>query len=652
MSRMKLSRQFIILLTVIFALILISAIRLTRHFSQFASEGVSVTANLQKTYALNQEMHLAIENEINLLHHQFEEPDPHFITKLNDINFQLGQKIMQYLKLQLGDQERFAVEQIRALQSELGVQSSEIFQQLQDGDRALALKRTRDVELLSENIEHEFAALDALQVQKLQEMLDRQNKAVRNGYIAIYGFAGLSLLMLLTFALLLRRRVLLPVRMMLDSTDKIRRGDFAVRAPVLRMDEIGQLAHELNFMAETLTASYSELEQKVEERTRQLQELQQQLVQTAKMSAMGQLVGGVAHELNNPLTVILGFTELERMKLLSSSADPKRIKLMEDIHFQAERCRRIVANLLQVSRRQEPHLEVIQINSMVEQVLALREYELKTHNIQVVRDFEATNPSLLADPNKIQQVVLNLVNNAVDAIHEAGRAGRLTVKTRAAGKNVFIEVLDNGTGIREPDRVFDPFYTTKDVGKGTGLGLSVCYGIVKEHGGEIRAENWAEGARFVVQLPIGNIQANCAETKKEAPAPNVSTRSQRRALIVDDEESIVNLQIAYLSSLGIEATGIKSGEEAIEFLKNHSVDLVVSDVRMPGKVDGIGFYDWICQAHPLLKNRFLFITGDIVSLSHGALEGLSDVPNIQKPFKFEEYSKLVRRILEPEGQRP
>lgn len=646
MKKLKLSQQFIVVLTVAFALITTFTVELNHHFSALSARGIRLAANLQKTYALNQEMHLAVESETNLLHNQFEHTDPHFLEKLNEINFQLGERIMQYLKLELGDPERFAVEQIRALHSELGVQSSEIFQQLQEGNREWALQRTKRVEVLSGDIEKKFATLDALQVQKLQEMLDQLNGTVRNGYIASYSFAAISVLILAFFTYLFRKRILRPVRAVLEATDGVRQGNFKVRAPVIQLDEIGLLAHDFNFMVETLAASYGELEQKVEERTKELKELQQQFVQTAKMSAMGQLVGGVAHELNNPLTVILGFTELEKMKLVNSQGDPKKIKLMEDIYFQAERCRHIVANLLQVARRQEPHLEVVRINDVIDQVLELREYELKTHNVQVIREFDASNPALRADPNKIQQVVLNMLNNAVDAIRESKHLGRIHVKTGSQDGTVVLEVADNGTGIREPDRVFDPFYTTKDVGKGTGLGLSVCYGIVKEHGGEIRAENWAEGARFIVTLPVGDILNS--ETAKDSTgavrAPEIE--SKKRALIVDDEKSIVELQIAFLAKMGIQAKGIESGEEAVKFLQDHSVDLVVSDVRMPGTMDGVQFYEWICSHRPKLKRRFLFISGDIVALSKGTLTNLSEVPNIQKPFQFDAYSRLIHQLME------
>jgi C4-dicarboxylate-specific signal transduction histidine kinase/CheY-like chemotaxis protein len=645
MQKMKLSRQFVVLLVVMFALIIVFAVRLTRQFSTFSAKGVHLTSNLQKTYSLNQEMHVAVQSEIDLLHHQFEEPNPHYIEELNEINFHLGQKIMQYLKLELEDPERFAVERIRALHSELGVQSSQIFQQMREGNRDWALRRTKQVEELSSNIEKQFSALDALQVRKLQDMLDQLNNSVQNWYKVIYSFAAFFLLVLLLFTFLLRRRVLEPVHKMLEATNKIRLGDFTVRAPVARLDEIGLLAHEFNFMAETLAVSYADLEQKVQERTQQLQELQQQFVQTAKMSAMGRLVGGVAHELNNPLTVILGFTELERMKLLKNQGDPKRIKLMDDIHFQGERCRRIVANLLQVARRQEPHLETIRINTVVEQVLELREYELKTGNIQVVRDFDGTNPALLADPQKIQQVVLNLLNNAVDAIHESGRAGRIQVKSQLVHSNVILEVWDNGTGILEPDQVFDPFYTTKDVGKGTGLGLSVCYGIVKEHGGEIRAENWQGGARFIVTLPVGDIQNGSSHKRERSDTQPSKVKLELNALIVDDEEPIVDLQIAFLSSMGIHAVGIKSGEEAMKFLQTHSVDLVISDIRMPGPLDGVQLYEWICDHCPKLKERFLFISGDIVALDKETLARRSNVPSIQKPFQFENYSRLIHKLL-------
>jgi signal transduction histidine kinase/CheY-like chemotaxis protein len=644
---MSVSNLFLILLAVTFSLVVVFLVGLTYQFAQFPTDGARLTQNLRDTSVLNQQLRHDINGQIAVLRRQFDQLDADFPEKFGAINFKLGEKQISYLKLDIGAQERRTVEQIKSLQAELGVQSMQVFERLRSGNRASATFRFSSVEGLEEKIDRAFSELNSLQTNKLEAVQNQLNNAVSVAYWGIAVLAAGLILALITFTVLLRRRVLQPVHSILEATDQVRLGNFDARAPAIRSDEVGQLASGFNFMAESLAESYRGLEQKVEERTRELQTLQLQLVQTAKMSAVGQLVSGVAHELNNPLAVIMGYTELAKMRLSAANADPKQIELMEELHFQADRCRKIVANLLQFSRQVKPRLEVIRINDVVEQVLQLREYEFSTRNIRMQREYDEANPYLCADMNKIQQVVLNLLNNAYDAIQEAGTPGSIRVRTCSEEDIMTLEITDNGTGIREPERVFDPFYTTKEVGQGTGLGLSVCYGIIEEHHGEIRAANWEEGARFVITLPVGDLKT-IGKTGDER-ATRLRLGREYNALVVDDEEPFVRLQTAYLGSMGINATGACSGEEAIRRIADGRFDIIIADVRMPGDVDGIQLYDWCRQHNPALARRFLFVSGDLIALNTARLFSGTSVPRLQKPFKFEEYASAIRNMLEYEA---
>lgn len=316
---------------------------------------------------------------------------------------------------------------------------------------------------------------------------------------------------------------------------------------------------------------------------------------------------------------------------------------MENLHEQGDRCRKIVANLLQFARQEAPRLEAVRLNDVVEKALQLREYELKTRNIELIREFDSANSVFCADPNKIVQVVLNLLNNAHDAIREAGRPGKIWVCTSAVGDQVRLEFRDNGTGIREPERVFDPFYTTKEVGQGTGLGLSVCYGIVEEHYGSITAENWEQGARFTIVLPTGHPTAlnSPVEQKEETQQP----LQKYTALVVDDEVPLVDMQISFLEDIGVEAAGAFSGTEAIDYLQTHRVDMVISDVRMPGAVDGIKLYEWIGRNRPNLLKQFLFVSGDMIGIDGGEFFLKSTALRIQKPFVWDDYSRMVQQLM-------
>jgi signal transduction histidine kinase len=643
MRSAPISRIFLVLLGTTFLLVVLFSVHFTYKFAQFSSEASTHAQNLQETSSLNLHLRAKLNEQVSLIYQQLEHVDPTFPDRFSAINFELGEQQALYLKLNIGTEERLTVERIKSAQSELALKALQIHQQLLSSDRAQAVLRLRDLKMLENKINSEFATLNSLQTNKLRTVQNQLNETVRTTNRAIYGLAGYLLLALLAFSFLLRRRVLKPLRSLLDVANQVREGDFTARAKEERQDELGQVAHGFNFMAASLAESYAGLEQKVEERTKQLQDLQQQLVQAAKMSAVGRMLSGMAHELNNPLTVILGNTELAKRRLVNAGGDPRDIKLMENLHEQGERCRKIVANLLQFARQEAPRLVAVRLNDVVEQALRLREYELKTRNIELVREFDPENTVFCADPNKIVQVVLNLLNNAHDAIREAGRSGKIWIRTSAGAGEVRLEFSDNGTGLREPERVFDPFYTTKEVGHGTGLGLSVCYGIVEEHRGSIRASNWEQGARFTILLPTGHpTELNQApEPHEEIPQPP----KKYKALVVDDEVPLVNMQASFLAEMGVEADGVYSGEEAISYLQSHQVDLVISDVRMPGAIDGIKLYEWIGRNQPTLLKQFLFVSGDMIGMSGGDFFLKSTALRIQKPFIWDDYTRLVQQIL-------
>jgi two-component system NtrC family sensor kinase len=231
-----------------------------------------------------------------------------------------------------------------------------------------------------------------------------------------------------------------------------------------------------------------------------LRRTQEQLLHSDKMAAVGQLISGVAHELNNPLTAILGYSQL-----LTSSGQtgPQGLEYADKLYKQAQRTHRIVQNLLSFSRQHKPERVPVHLNQILEDTLALRDYDLRMSNIRVNLELDPELPTVSADPHQLQQVFLNMVNNAVDAILEHATDGDVWVRTGCERDTLFAEFTDSGPGVQDPSRVFDPFYTTKPVGKGTGLGLSICYGIITEHGGSIHVRNVPpRGACFRVELPL------------------------------------------------------------------------------------------------------------------------------------------------------
>jgi PAS domain S-box-containing protein len=232
--------------------------------------------------------------------------------------------------------------------------------------------------------------------------------------------------------------------------------------------------------------------------------LRDKLVHAEKMAAVGQLVSGVAHEVNNPLTAILGFTDLlmENPDLPENARKDLRVVLQE-----AQRTKQIVQNLLSFARQMPPQRTAVQLNSILRRTVQLRSYDLNSHGIEVIEHLDAELPEVLGDAHQLQQVFLNILNNAYDAVHEVKRSARIEIMSTKSGGSVEVSFCDNGNGISQPDKIFDPFFTTKEIGKGTGLGLSICYGIVKEHGGEILCHNnlGGHGATFIVRLPAAHM---------------------------------------------------------------------------------------------------------------------------------------------------
>ncbi len=228
--------------------------------------------------------------------------------------------------------------------------------------------------------------------------------------------------------------------------------------------------------------------------------LRDKLVHAEKMAAVGQLVSGVAHEVNNPLTAILGFADLlmENPDLPETARKDMRVILQE-----AQRTKQIVQNLLSFARQMPPQRNSVQLNSILRRTIQLRSYDFNSHGVDVVEHLDEGLPEVMGDAHQLQQVFLNILNNAYDAVHEVGRPARIEIMSTKAGDAVEVSFRDNGNGISHPDKIFDPFFTTKEVGKGTGLGLSICYGILKEHGGEILCHNNTDraGATFIVRLP-------------------------------------------------------------------------------------------------------------------------------------------------------
>jgi two-component system, NtrC family, sensor kinase len=363
------------------------------------------------------------------------------------------------------------------------------------------------------------------------------------------------------------------------------------------------------------------------------------------MSSVGQLVSGVAHELNNPLTGITGFAQL---LLLADLKDDERQKV-ETIYQEAERASKIVSNLLTFARRRRAQKELANLNTLLSRVLELRNYDLRVRNIEVESQLDPSLPDTLLDANQILQVFLNIIINAEQAMRSAGEgaSGVLGIRTWARDGHVGVSFTDSGPGMNADTlrRIFDPFFTTKEAGEGTGLGLTISYGIIEEHGGRIWAESTPRrGTTFSIELPLlagapdARVPASASDTASGAPL------ERRRILVVDDEQSIQKLLTGVLEMDGHEVHIATNGREALDRLGREPFDLVISDVKMP-VMSGPDLYKRLVEQGSPLARRVIFITGDTVAPdTRGFLQTVqNDV--LAKPFRLRDVRETVRRAL-------
>ncbi len=422
----------------------------------------------------------------------------------------------------------------------------------------------------------------------------------------------------------------------------------------------------------------------------QSRDLYSQLLQAEKMAALGTTISGVAHELNNPLATILTWAE----RLTERDLDPSAHRGVETILREAERAARIVRNLLTFARKRHTTRTMVDVNHVVRETLSLRAYEQRVTNISVIDALASGIPPVFADPHQIQQVLLNLVINAEQAMLTTNGRGTLMVRTwqNPDHESIVLEVNDDGPGVPEDVRtkIFDPFFTTKEVGKGTGLGLTVAYAIVEEHGGRMwLVSEPGEGASFYVELPVsgGKLKAEATpgagggtggegvsreddelggvpdlttmEEPLPAPARRPATRVQivapaqasatarldsQAVLIVEDETALASAMAEAFGDAGYLVDRAGDGEEAIARLEGGHYDLIISDLKMP-RMDGIQLFGALREQYPEMAGRIMFVTGDVIGTDAERFLADSGCRWLAKPFRLGELLRIAREVM-------
>jgi PAS domain S-box-containing protein len=364
------------------------------------------------------------------------------------------------------------------------------------------------------------------------------------------------------------------------------------------------------------------------------------LHQSEKLAALGQLLAGVSHELNNPLAAVIGQAEL-LAEDLEGTGHAERVG---KIRRAADRCARIVHSFLAMARQKAPEYRKAALNDLVRQAIELTEYQMRTANVVIDLQLGENLPAIEADTDQLHQVIVNLLTNARQATDENAGERRITISTSRLRGQVRLHIADNGNGIpaEARARIFEPFFSTKEVGSGTGIGLSYSLGIVEMHGGTLALDDADIGSAFTITLPVANGSVTGDDLEPAAQA-----KAKGRVLVVDDEADIAETLVDMLSRMGLDVTFASGGAEGQAAMADRAdFDLVLSDIRMPD-VDGPALYAWMAAHRPELLPRLAFVTGDTMGERAAEFLGRVDCPVLEKPFTAAALRELVDRMMKP-----
>lgn len=570
------------------------------------------------------------------------------------------EQIQAYLFRDLTEEERLALQDAKERLQDLEVaatQASDLFARGEVGAGNAAFDRA---------VEHIYGLLDALDAflrmrEGALEVLQRRHaESFRLIYASVAGVTALLVAAVFFLGWLVRRSVMRPLSTLTRAAREIEAGRFDTRIPPGDHAEFIAVAEAFNDMADELSSVTARLEGRnleLSEALKKVRSAQADLVEAEKFRALGQMSAGIAHELNNPLATVQGYAQLLSAQLNerpAPSADEIEREYLDPILREAARAHHLVRSFLRVSRRGSAKLVPVPLHETLQVVENLQRFRFEQAGLDLVIA-DVPECDVLAEPHDLESVLLNLLGNAYDALEGRGGPGRAVVRSTVTDGKVTLVVEDDGPGLAQPESIFEPFYTTKPIGKGTGLGLALVKRAVTEFGGSIRAENRTEGgARFVIVLPRAPDEAATEGTEEGGsraegarPAVAVDARGEGGSpviLVVEDEEDLRRLQQRLLRRISAEVVLSSSVPEARRVLSDRPVDLVISDIRMPGE-SGADLYHWVEQRHPGLRERFLFVTGDIGADSTGDLARERPELFIRKPFDMNDYLLRVQAAL-------
>ncbi len=439
-----------------------------------------------------------------------------------------------------------------------------------------------------------------------------------------------------------------------NAVESMKHGAFEYVMKPFDVDEIKILAERaietrrrsIDFAAmkkqvlESKERFYKDLEEKVSERTKELEaantklrETHEQLVRSEKLASLGELVAGVAHELNNKLLPVLAYSQLLKEQDFTDDI----LRYIDTIEKSAAGAAAVVSSLLNFARPSNSKRDPVNLNTTMRETLALLDYKFRTSAVEVDVRLDEDMPQTMADEKQISQVFLNLVNNAFQAMEATG--GKLTVRSICEADRLYFIVSDTGCGIPKENltKIFDPFFSTKGRG-GTGLGLSVSYGLISAHEGEISVESAVgKGATFKIQLPVTTADSARESETETSASP---TRGGRFRVLVAEDDPDCRSAVTDILRMEYDVHAAENGEEAIAHLSANGADLVVIDCMMPG-LNGFELYKWILDNRPDLREMVVFMTGDIFVPEIKSFLETTGCPYITKPFAMDDFRRTV-----------
>jgi signal transduction histidine kinase/CheY-like chemotaxis protein len=523
------------------------------------------------------------------------------------------------------------------------------FRLMQSGTLALAVLLFSTALCLGVAYQKRLAAsiqalhVEGVQAQRLERLNAEMRASSRQMLALLIAFAGFSVAVAAWFRRAHQRYIWQHLDELGQLVAEVRRGNLKLTPEVPDTVEFGPLMEAFQGMAAELAEMRTSLEQKVVERTAKLEVAQKELLQAAKLASLGQLVSGVAHEINNPLTSILGFSEVV---LGRRGIDAAVLAPIRTIREEALRLKNVVANLSSFARHAPHRTQRLDLRTIIDRLIDLRDYHLRADNVTLHVSKPADPLWVTADPDQLLQVLLNLLLNSEHAIHEARDRGDIWIECGTGAGVAYFTVRDNGAGMSTETRehIFEPFFTTKQPGQGTGLGLAISHGIVQQHDGRILVESKiGEGTSIRVELPVSVDKPSATSSSNGRSKASASLSIMRHALVIDDEPGILEMVGDTLERMGCRVTLLQGSSGVDAALQNNQFDVVLCDLKMPGQ-NGLDVYRRLRSDCPELAARFLLMTGNLADAEDHAAE-LASVPILPKPFTLARLREAVKQLL-------